>query len=153
MIKQFRDLIDEFGSSTVMKERLKLINDRYEALEEKLKNCESENRLLKQENESLNQKIVGLKTKINDAASSNVSLPDEQRAILAFFFKNPGHHAYSKVSRLVEIENQICMHHIDELYSQCYLEMQRPSDLPGVRVHEGFSLSKKGRKLCVDNEL
>jgi hypothetical protein len=36
MLEMFEKLINEHGSSVILKERLKLINDKYEALGEKL---------------------------------------------------------------------------------------------------------------------
>jgi wobble nucleotide-excising tRNase len=50
-------LINEHGSSTILKERLELINDKYEALEAKLANSEKENKLLRKEVESLKKQI------------------------------------------------------------------------------------------------
>jgi regulator of replication initiation timing len=57
MLEMFEKLINEHGSSTILKERIELINDKYEILETKLANSEKENDLLKQEVESLKDKL------------------------------------------------------------------------------------------------
>lgn len=50
-------LINEHGSSTILKERLELVNDKYEALEAKLINSEKENEFLRKKVESLKKQV------------------------------------------------------------------------------------------------
>ena len=49
MLDMFEKLINEHGSSVILKERIKLINDKYEAIETKLENTVKENEVLKKE--------------------------------------------------------------------------------------------------------
>lgn len=49
MLAMIEKLINEHGSSTILKERLQLINDKYEVLESKLALAEKENESLKKE--------------------------------------------------------------------------------------------------------
>ena len=57
MLSIIEKLINEHGSSTILKERLELVNDKYEALETKLANSEKENELLRKEIESLKKQV------------------------------------------------------------------------------------------------
>ena len=57
MLSMIEKLINEHGSSTILKERLSLINDKYELLDNQLKNCEKENELLRKEVEMLKSKL------------------------------------------------------------------------------------------------
>ena len=43
MLKLLQDLINEHGSSTILKERLQLIGDKYSHLEEKMEASQQEN--------------------------------------------------------------------------------------------------------------
>lgn len=57
MLSIIEKLINEHGSSTILKERLELINDKYEALETKLANSKKENELLRKELEVLKKQV------------------------------------------------------------------------------------------------
>ena len=57
MLAMIEKLINEHGSSTILKERLQLINDKYEVLENKLDLVEKENKSLKQEINKLKSQL------------------------------------------------------------------------------------------------
>jgi FtsZ-binding cell division protein ZapB len=77
LLDGFEKLINEHGSSTILKERIVLANDKYAALERKLSECEaakinlnSENEALRLDNEQLKQQNRALEEKL----SHNLSL-------------------------------------------------------------------------------
>ncbi|HAS8429716.1 TPA: hypothetical protein I7765_20660 [Vibrio vulnificus] len=57
MLAMIEKLINEHGSSTILKERLQLINDKYEVLESKLNLAEKENESLKEEIQKLKSQL------------------------------------------------------------------------------------------------
>lgn len=63
MLSIIEKLINEHGSSSILKERLELVNDKYEALETKLANSEKENEILRKEIESLKKEFETQKVK------------------------------------------------------------------------------------------
>ena len=64
MLEILEKLINEHGSSTILKERLELINDKYEILENKLANADKENELLKEQLATLKQKLTSQKKEL-----------------------------------------------------------------------------------------
>ncbi|MCW8879403.1 MAG: hypothetical protein OQJ89_06770 [Kangiellaceae bacterium] len=57
MLSIIEKLINEHGSSAILKERLELVDDKYRALEAKLANTEKENELLRKELEDLRRQV------------------------------------------------------------------------------------------------
>lgn len=70
MLSMFEKLINEHGSSTILKERILLINDKYEVLQTKLDLSEKENSSLKKDNEELKNKLKEYEKLINDTISA-----------------------------------------------------------------------------------
>ena len=86
MLDMFEKLINEHGSSTILKERIELINDKYEALQTKLQNVEKENELLKKENEILTNQLSEYKAHSAEIESQKESIPEQQQEILKILF-------------------------------------------------------------------
>lgn len=65
MLKLIETLINEHGSSTILKERLGLIKDEYTALERKCQDLQLENDTIKQDNRDCQQQRQALETELN----------------------------------------------------------------------------------------
>lgn len=70
LLDGFEKLINEHGSSTILKERIALANDKYSALESKNEVLSSDNDTLRLDNEQLKQKIRELEEHIAQISSS-----------------------------------------------------------------------------------
>ena len=88
MLSMFEKLINEHGSSTILKERILLINDKYEVLQTKLDLSEKENSLLKTSNEELKNKLKEYESKFSAQSLQAEQLPDVQINLLKILFKN-----------------------------------------------------------------
>ncbi|SSC10299.1 hypothetical protein [thiotrophic endosymbiont of Bathymodiolus puteoserpentis (Logatchev)] len=89
MLEMFEKLINEHGSSVVLKERLKLINDKYEALGEKLEISNNKNEFLQKENEQLKQHVAEIQGQLSATIPKGDNLPQEQKDILKLLFSQP----------------------------------------------------------------
>lgn len=96
MLKMFEKLINEHGSSTILKERLELFSDKYSILEEKLKVSEHKNKLLENENDKLRTEVSQARTEIeqlkatikSSVAEKSINKLDETKEkILQFLFQ------------------------------------------------------------------
>ena len=77
LLDGFEKLINEHGSSTILKERIVLANDKYAVLERKLSECESAKIKLNSENEALRLDLDKLKQQnraLEEKLSHNLSL-------------------------------------------------------------------------------
>jgi septal ring factor EnvC (AmiA/AmiB activator) len=153
MLAMFEKLINEHGSSVILKERIELINDKYEALETKLVNSEKEKELLQQENELLKQKIEQLQAQVIESQPKGDDLPTEQQSILKSLFKANSSVRDEIIAQELNIEIGVLNYHLDELQEKGFLN--HPSIIMGNSITgaKGFkkrSISKSGRKYVVE---
>ena len=153
MLDMFEKLINEHGSSVILKERIELINDKYEALVEKLSNKEEENKILKQENELLKQKIEQYEAQATTAQTNNDALPREQQAILRLLFNVNSNIRDEHIAKELKMEMGVLEYHLDELQEKDLIN--HPSYTMGSSFigSEGYreqSISKNGRKYVVE---
>lgn len=152
MLKMFEKLINEHGSSTILKERIELINDKYEALSDKLENSKKENQLLHQENETLKQQIVDLQRQL-ESYPVNDEFPHEQKEILKLLFKTNDSVRDELIARELNIEIGVLNYHIDELLEKEFINHPSyimGSSLTGTKGYRKQSISKNGRKYVVE---
>ncbi len=152
MLEMFEKLINEHGSSVILKERIALINDKYEALQYKLESSQKENELLKKENEILKGQLELLNTQAQKAASKELLIHPSQQEILKHLFSNSDGVDESLLARTVNLDIGMLSYHLDELLEQGLI------DNPGYSMGNGFTgesgrtthyISKDGRKYVV----
>ncbi|MDQ6959283.1 MAG: hypothetical protein Q9M24_09265 [Mariprofundaceae bacterium] len=72
LLDGFEKLINEHGSSTILRERISLINDKYATLEKKVSEIQTENERLKLDNSNFTIKCRGLEEHLsNNSALTN----------------------------------------------------------------------------------
>ena len=153
MLDMFEKLINEHGSAVILKERIELINDRYEALETKLTNSEKENELLKTENKLLVQQLQQLEKQVNDSTVTDNVLPNEQVEILRILFSSKSAITKEILAHKVNLDMGILIYHMDELQAKELIEYPRPimgSPLTGKPGTYEYSISQSGRKYVAE---
>ncbi len=153
MLDMIEKLINEYGSSTILKERLELFNDKYEALEVKLANATKENELLQKENQQLKGKVQELEAQIEKAAPAKDGLPEEQVNILRMLFSTTEYVSEEYVAHHMSLEIGVAKYHLNELLEKELLNhpsytMDNP--LTGSSGTVEHSISDLGRKHVVE---
>jgi hypothetical protein len=158
-------LINEHGSSTILKERLELLKDQMSALEK-------ENNALKSENAVLKDKAKHFESKINDAAKEIQRLNE----IINAFQKHQGIRKYDEVTedvlkvffqfgrdlsiydcvRALSLDVSTIRYHFDLLLEGNLIIQTRAgfdSSWTGESSPDMYDLTPTGRKYIVENKL
>jgi len=131
MLKMFEKLINEHGSSTILKERLELFSDKYSMLEEKLSVSEQRNTILETENKILQsefqqakEEIESLKQILEASAKENSSekLSEIEEQILQLFFDTNSEIPTSQIAGQFKINIGNAEYHIDKLLTLEFLD-------------------------------
>ncbi len=155
MLEMFEKLINEHGSSVILKERLGLINDKYEALGEKLEISNNKNTLLQQENEQLKQQVAEIQSQLSASLPIDEDLPQEQKNILKLLFNTDNSVREEVISHQAKLEIGVLKYHLDELLEKellnhpSHIRANPRTKTKGYRQH---SISKNGRKYVVENK-
>lgn len=153
MLEMFEKLINEHGSAVILKERIELINDKYEALQTKLDNSLKENALLKKENKILSSQLKEYELNTESQKKETDSLPNEQEKILKILFSNNDGVEEKSLAQNLGIDMGSLNYHTDELLEKGLIEE------PGMTMGNSFTgepgyfihyISKNGRKYVVE---
>lgn len=153
MLDMFEKLINEHGSAVILKERIELINDKYEALQSKLENSLKENELLKKENRLLTSKLKEYEQNSEAQKEKPLSLSDEQKRILKVLFSSNDGVDERSLAQNLSIDMGALNYHTDELLEKGLIEE------PGMTMGNSFTgepgyfthyISKNGRKYVVE---
>ena len=148
------DLINEHGSSTILKERLQLISDKYDLLAEKNQqlteiNSDLESKL-KAALEDINKLKITLET--YESSQSELLLKNETKNILKLLFKHEELDPREIVSHL-SMEEGIVDYHLDILKEKEFARVgsvTMGSDLTGSRGRINWVITPTGRKYVVE---
>lgn len=154
MLKMLSDLINEHGSSTILKERLKLISDRYELLEEKNGQLEQRNQQLESDIASANDRIKELEANAQAAvdASSVPGLQDDTKSILKLLFNNDSLDP-SVIAHQLSMGEGVVEYHLNELDEKELAtvgSVSMRSPLTGSRGSINWCITPEGRKYVVE---
>ena len=155
MLDMLEKLINEHGSSTILRERLELFSDKYSILEEKLESANQKNSALEAENQSLKtqlqqttQDVARLQDMIDSATESQSGdkLDEVKERILKIFFETNSDFTIAHLSQSLGIEESLVQYHIDtlkesELVAYGPLRINSPTT---------FKISTQGRKVVVE---
>lgn len=156
MLEMFERLINEHGSSAILRERLELISDRYTLLEGQLAASRQENSALndqigtlRKDLELAQEEIERLVGERNAHALQNAGpqLDDGKISILKLMFQANQPLNISALSRAVRIDENLIEYHLDRL-SEIDLITTGP-----LYINEPLTyvLSKSGRKYVVEH--
>ena len=164
-ISLIEKLINEHGSSTILKERLELLKDQISALEK-------ENGALKSENAILKDKAKHLESKLNDATKETQRLNE----IINAFQKNQSIKKYDEITENIlkaffqfgrELSIYDCVHELSldvstiryhfNLLSEGNLIIQTRAGVESSWAGESnpdiYDLTASGRKYIIENKL
>ena len=156
MLNMIEKLINEHGSSTILKERILLISDKYDALDEKLKISEQKAELLERENSFLKEKVESLENEINATIQNSSDAPkldDVKNNILTMLFSASDGISKEDIANKLALEIGVVNYHFDELKDMNYLDFPRlvmGSALTGSRGGQFQKISQEGRKYVVE---
>ena len=124
MLKMFEKLINEHGSSVILKERLQLFSDKYMILEDKLESSSQKNEALAAENQSLKTQLDQAKQEIKRleeiaeiSAENNgpEELDEVKKQILKTLFAAQDYLTIPDLVRQLGQQDGIIQYHIDSL--------------------------------------
>ena len=165
MLKMFQDLINEHGSSSILRERISLISDKYSILEEKLETSERKVSALEAENTSLKtqlaekeEKISNLQRMIEESEGDDreQQLDEIQDKILKLIFDTNQPLSKEQISGHLSVEVGLVEYHIDILKEKGLIDPPtlRMGATWGRRGGGGggafYPLSQEGRKYVVE---
>ena len=153
MLDMFEKLINEHGSSVILKERIKLINDKYEAIETKLENTVKENEVLKKEIKLLSAQLKEYQLNSEAQKIKTDLLPEAQKNILNILFSNNDGVDESSLASQINIDIGTLDYHTDELLDKGLIEepgMTMGNSFTGEAGYSTHYISKKGRKYVVE---
>ena len=154
MLDMFEKLINEHGSSVILRERLELIFDKYSLLEEKLAESEKRNSVIDAENKDLKLQLnraeiemAHLRGIIDASKSQDVNKLDEAKELILkkLYEVNRGL-TINQISNDVGIDEQLVIYHTD------ILKEEKLIDFGPLIVNQPitFKLSKNGRKYVIE---
>jgi chromosome segregation ATPase len=127
LLDGFEKLINEHGSAVILKERIALANDKYEALEDKLsnselraeaaelrtKNLESELQRLELDNFRLKEQIRNLEEQLSERLGRRLENVREQ--LLQLLAAQTDHITAAQAAHVLRIGEQLATYHLTEM--------------------------------------
>lgn len=163
MLKMFEKLINEHGSSTILRERIVLISEKYSTLEDKLSLSEQRNAILESENQKLNSELYQAKQEIqrlNEIIKTNTKAcrPEKlnkiQEEILQYFFKSGSDIPINHFASSFNLDMGTTQYHVDILIKRSLIEISSytmDSSWIGQQGEALYSLTSEGRGYVVEN--
>lgn len=153
MLDLLQKLINEHGSSSILKERLELVSDRYQMLEEKAEALAAERDRLKQENERLTQQVEQCQSELEGLHNSSAekaadhNLEEEQIHVLRTLFEDNRPIPLERLAQSTRLKENMLEYHIDVLKDK---ELVALGPLI-INQPVTYRLSSEGRKYVVEN--
>lgn len=155
MLDMFEKLINEHGSSTILRERLELFSDKYSILEDKLDASKQKNSALEAENQSLKMQLqrasqdIERLQKVIDAAAeaqSVVKLDEAKEHILKTLFGANNSFSIKSLSGHIGIAESLVEYHVD------FLKEHDLVDFGPLMVNSPvtYKITANGRKFFVE---
>lgn len=165
MLKMLEKLINEHGSSAILRERLKLFSDQYSALEKensdlktKISVLEKCNKKLESQLDQAKQEIQRLNEVINTLAKKEDStdkLNEIQSQILQYFFKANSGMTVDHIASTFSIEIGNSQYHLDALINKKLIATSSStignvwSDVPTPSCTH-YAITQSGRKYVIE---
>ena len=154
MLEMFEKLINEHGSSVILKERLELFSDKYSLLEEKAIRMEQRNQALETELQQAYEKIRELETTLDSFVDKQgqEGLHVDAQSILKLLFDAEGL-APEAIAHQMSMDVGIVQYHLDELGKQEFARISSVtmgSPFTGSRGAVKWGITSEGRKIVVE---
>lgn len=152
-------LINEHGSSAILRERIALANDQYSALESKVKSLESEVAKLKLQkteleldNNKLREQTQALMERISGFLLQKSPL-DEVKLKILVALTNTQQSSAKEISDSIGISEQQTEFHLNELHDAKYISHSFGAITVDDSPIRPWSINQKGRKHLAENNL
>jgi len=149
MLDLISKLINEHGSSEILKQRLELINERYEELERKLESSKNECELLKGENEDLTEKASNLENQLDALKSFDEKINEEQEDILKLLLNVEFKRDY-EIGQELDLDKGLLDYHISELSGKELIKYHHGTILINQTNHPKWKITQEGRKYLIE---
>ncbi len=155
MLNTIEKLINEHGSSTILKERLQLAADQYTVLQDKLEASQQKNSALEAENQSLKTQLQQAQEEVNrlqeimqasTEAQGNKELKEIEQQILGTLFEANTHFSPTQLATKLSIGESLTKYHIDRLIGMKLIGYG-PAKMNAPMY---YVLSEHGRKYVVE---
>lgn len=151
-------LINEHGSSLILRERISLANDKYAALEKRAADVKEENDALKiklmeiqSENERLedyNKQLMIQAENLEKSRSSHNNSLDKEKVEILMTLANQEWSLAKNIARSLGISIQVIQFHLDELENN-----EMVSSRLSMGEREEWTLNHEGRRYLIKNKL
>ncbi len=148
MLAMLEKLINEHGSSSILRERLELFSDKYSMLEEKNTHLSERNKELESQVDTLKSEIDKLKSIIDESKRNqkNNDLPEISFNILKYLFDQQHDVNVANVGNHFSLEKGLTEYHIDKLKEMKLIT----HGALFVNQPLTYRISKEGRKYIVE---
>lgn len=148
MLSMLEKLINEHGSSTILKERLELFSDKYEMLEQKNTNLEERNSFLESQLEAANKEIEKLKEELtlNQNTDEPSSLHENEIKILKHLLDTNSDFTANQLASFLNIPVGNTEYHLDKL-----LEAEYIYNHLSMMTDTTYSISSEGRSYVIES--
>lgn len=147
MLKLIEQLINEHGSSAILKERLELISDRYDLLEEKNSILESKNSDLQQQLDAAKSEISLLESIIQQEAVSREKISENEVKVLRFLFDSNKEYRAEQIAALLGSDVSTAQYYLNELKEKNFIVNFLSTIAPTT-----YKISKGGIKYIVETQ-
>ncbi len=148
MLAMLEKLINEHGSSTILRERLELFSDKYSMLEEKNKHLNERNEILESQLQTAKEEIDKLQSIIDktNTNQNNDGLAETTEEILKFLFDQNHDINLGHICNQFSLEKGVADYHIDNLMESGLIT----HGALFVNQPPSYRISKEGRKYIIE---
>jgi DNA repair exonuclease SbcCD ATPase subunit len=146
MLEMLEKLINEHGSSTILRERLELFSDKYSMLEEKNKHLEERNKDLESTLSEAKKEIERLEKTVQANSNTGEKIHKNEEKILKYLFDTNSSFFASHLAGHFSIPIGHVEYHLTNLEDLDYVHGNY-----AAMVDTSYEIADKGRKYIVEN--
>jgi predicted Rossmann fold nucleotide-binding protein DprA/Smf involved in DNA uptake len=152
ILDQIEKLINEHGSSTILRDHLALFKDQVVLLEKENNNLKSKITILKTKNAELTKENQELREKVQEYEQPHKNLVDEKKIDILKLLFNQDKLPTEKIAQILGYEIQTTKFHLEELKANNMVACA-PSHRRNEPPSWKWSLTQEGRRCLIENKL
>lgn len=153
MLKMLEQLINEHGSSSILKERLGLKEDQISSLQEEYSTLTKQNEDLKEENTKLKRELDEANNQIQrlqESITANTkegerNLSQKERVILRLLFDKHSYIRIEEIANFVQLDQSMAKYHVNNLVEIGFVHDSLSSGSPTT-----YCINDKGIKFVAE---
>ena len=150
----FSEILEGIPANSVLRQRVKLAEERHNFINEKLTDCEKQLAQSQAEVERLTDLVVKLSNQA--VPREEIELADQDAAILARLYREPDKYGCSErvLATVIASDVGTARYHLGRLKDWGFVE-RRPGIItgPGQGKEETFYITQPGRNVVVENNI